>query len=79
MRTHFASIALAPLGHEVVKSEVKRAALMDIAKLEGWSVDRKEIKSGGWTMFPPKLEQIRPGARLWSTRNAGAFRHVPTP
>jgi phage terminase small subunit len=30
-----ASMALAPLGHEVVKSEVKRAALMDIAKLEG--------------------------------------------
>jgi phage terminase small subunit len=37
-----ATIAYAPLGHEVVKVADKRAALMDIAKLEGWVVERSE-------------------------------------
>jgi len=39
-----ATIAYAPIGDEVITVKEKRGALMDIAKLAGHLVDRKEIK-----------------------------------
>lgn len=37
-----AVIGLAPVDHKHIKAADKRAALMDIAKLEGWVIDRSE-------------------------------------
>lgn len=41
------SIARAPLGHEYVKTQDKRAALMDLAKLEGYVIERTEVGRPG--------------------------------
>jgi hypothetical protein len=42
-----ATIAFTPIGDEVVKVADKRAALMDIAKIEGHIVNRTEVGSAG--------------------------------
>ena len=42
-----ASIAFAPIGHEIVKVSEKRQSLMDIAKLEGHIVERSESHVSG--------------------------------
>lgn len=41
------TIALSPLGSEVVRSADKRAALVDYARIEGWVIERTETGKPG--------------------------------
>jgi hypothetical protein len=61
-----ATIATAPIGHEHIKTIDKRGALMDIAKLEGWVIERREVGQPG-TFEELTDEQVE---QLWRERMA---------
>lgn len=39
-------IAFVEFGHEYVKASDKRASLVDIAKIEGWVIEKSEVRTG---------------------------------
>ena len=62
-----ANIAYAALNHETVKVADKRQALMDIAKLEGWIVEKTENTTTVRTISPDPLTPEE-----WSEQHATA-------
>lgn len=53
--TELAKLALAPIGDTNVMPSVKRAALVDYARIEGWVIDRKEVGKPGELDFIDKM------------------------
>ena len=68
-----AAIAFAKIGDEFVRTGEKRQALMDIAKLEGWIIERSEIGDPGdfERMSDTELEQYLVNARQLASPRPG--------